>query len=239
MSRKHDNERWKEEQARRAKVMALLGKLMKVTNHGYGDEDSLREASVIYGVFSERHYFDDIPESVVAYVEQTIGSVCDKMNIHAWNDYLLAPIVWLIAVGVPGCDNTFLEGIKHLCTKEEYKSFLTRHGLEDGEPVEDTKQERDAMAAYKAARYLADPRTPPETRNEIQDAINELCGSTQVNCHHPALAERALTVMLETVELKVKSQHGFSLSSIAERRKDRKHLFDLLDELPDLPEGSK
>jgi hypothetical protein len=235
----HDKENWPAEQRRRKKVMSLLGELMKVTNHGFGDEDSLREASVIYGVLGEKHYFNEMPESVVAYVETIIGSICDRMDIHAWNDYLLAPIMWLIAVGVPGGDNTFLAGIKHLCTEKEYKAFLTRHGLEGGEPEEDTQQERNAMAAFKAARHLAYPRTHVDTRDELQRAINELCMSTQVNAHHPALVERALTIMLETVEVRAKTRHSFTLSSVAERRRDRQRLFDLLDSLPDLPEGDK
>jgi hypothetical protein len=237
MSRTKDKQNFENEQERRKKVMGLLSQLMEVTNHGFGDEDSLREAGVLYGVLGEKHHFNEMPESVVAYVEVAIGEICDRMNVHAWNDYLLAPIVWLIATSVPGCDKTFLSGIKSLCTKEEHKAFLTRHGLEGGEPEEeDTKEARDKMAAYKAARYLANPNTPPETRDVIQKAINDLCYSTQVNLHHPALAERAITVMLETVDLKVKSQHGYALSSISERRRDRKHLFDLLDSLPDLPE---
>jgi hypothetical protein len=243
MNQKKDNERWPDEQERRVKVMGLLSQLMQATNHGFGDEDTTQQAGVIYGVLSERHYFDEMPESVVAYVETVIGGLCDSMDIHAWNDYLLAPIVWMVATSVQaaGGDQTFhavLSGIKHLCTEKEYKAFLTRHGLEGGEPEEeDTKEVRDKMAAYKAARYLAHPDTPKETRTAIQDAINDLCCSTQVNSHHPALAERALTVMLETVELRKKSQHGFQLSSIKERRRDRKNLLDLLDKLPDLPKA--
>ena len=199
---------------------------------------------------------DSLPGAAHDYVQEYLYCLEESTQVHIWNDPDVLRAAYPIMMSCFG-EGRWLAGeypdmlatktaLSRLCTRRELFDFYERHGIKDGhkgrkDPTGSVSLDNptDHQQAMKAARVLADPRTPAETRTEIQDAINELCGSTQVNSHHPALAERALTVMLETVDLKVKSQHGFMLSSIAERRRDRKHLFDLLNSLPDLPEPKK
>lgn len=79
-------------------------------------------------------------------------------------------------------------------------------------------------AGYKLSRVLADPRTSPETRNELMHAIREFSMSSDITVEHPALARRAFLLMCEA---KPKGR-------VRECRHDRKWLLDLL---ADVPEG--
>jgi hypothetical protein len=189
-----------------------------------------------------------LPEAARDYVEEFLYRLEEATEIHIWN----TPEV--LRAAYPAMMNLYRDGgrffgeyseglaakaaLKNLCTRRELMEFYARHGIEDNykgrselagsAPLDNPTDQQQAL---KAARILADPRTPAETRDKVHAAINELLTSTQVTPYHPALVERALTLMLETVEVRAKTRYGFTLSSVAERRKDRQRLFDLLDSI--------
>jgi hypothetical protein len=78
--------------------------------------------------------------------------------------------------------------------------------------------------ALKAALILANPNTPAETRSRLKDAISDFGNTMQVFTDHPALVERALTVMFESV-------NGKGIYPAKQRREDRKDLLVLLDSI--------
>jgi hypothetical protein len=82
---------------------------------------------------------------------------------------------------------------------------------------------RDRQVAVKAARVLADPSVSDEVKEPILDTINDLGMATTVSCLHPALIERALTLMFESKNY----GHGK-----ADAQKDRKKLRALIAAVP-------
>jgi nucleotidyltransferase/DNA polymerase involved in DNA repair len=111
--------------------------------------------------------------------------------------------------------------MKALTTKGERREFLHETDEGDAEPEKESTTNR--RAAFKLARVLADPRTPVETRDEIELLVRELSMSSGVTVEHPALIRRAFQLMCEA---KPKGR-------MRERNKDRRNLLALLDSITD------
>jgi hypothetical protein len=88
----------------------------------------------------------------------------------------------------------------------------------------------DRQRASKLSRLLADPRTPDEVSRKLGADLIELSNETGVHVDHPAIVERAASVMFESIET---SDYPDSAKRIYD------HLHKLLNELPDIQEGSK
>lgn len=188
---------------------------------------------------------DSLPQSVIDYVEEFLYQLEWSTDVHIWNtpDLLRVALSHMMEVDHAGAT---YEGnipvialktvVKSLCTGQEYAEFLARHGLSDPDGDQTTgkvqeRQIRDRAAVMKCARILANPDTPRETRRQVKDAINELMIATQVTPYHPALIERALTIMFEVID---KPKQGMSRR---EMKRGYKNLHELLERLPDFAEA--
>lgn len=89
----------------------------------------------------------------------------------------------------------------------EFRGLLEKAGVEtDRSTAEQKRRNGHYEAAEKAARLLADPRTPQATKNAIQRAIGDLANATDVQVGHPALAEFSLRLMFESMSKRVRKE---------------------------------
>jgi hypothetical protein len=197
---------------------------------------TMDQARFIYDVLDSKYQDTgehEFPEAARDYIEEYLYRLSEMTEIRVWNDpetAITALSTMLTMTGESDYErpsNIALKiAVRHLTTMRERRHFLRE---EASEPYNETEADRHYKAAMKAARILADPRTSFKVRNELEDVIGELAMGTKVNIYHPALVERALTVMFET---KRKGQ--------ARRIKQAcKLLLEHLDELPDIGESEK
>jgi hypothetical protein len=117
--------------------------------------------------------------------------------------------------------------IKSLTTKEERRAFLRDTEESDAEPEKESAT--NLRAAFKLSRVLADPRTPAETSNKIEDELIEFSSVTRVYMTHPALVRRAFLLMCE----------ARPKGRARDCRRTRRRLLALLDSIPEGKGGDK
>jgi hypothetical protein len=187
---------------------------------------------------------DPLPKAARDYVEEFLYRLEEAYGVHIWDTPELARIFLGIVLCINSCSEPLGDGIgtmsaktalSRLCTRRELMEFHERHGLEDND-IDRSKMAgsaplewSDRQCALKAARILADPRTDEDVSQRLREEITELANSTQVGVAHPALVERALTLMFEA------RRKGYA----KEIKRNRAALFKLLDELPDIGEDEK
>lgn len=166
---------------------------------------------VIYG---EMTADNELPDAAVVVVESYLRDLTESYNLFPWTDSTVARAMYEQAVelqggGLVSAPTMSFQGLRSavraLCTAEECNRFLVEGKLSDS-TAPSTRDEQDYEAALKAARLIADPRTPKKTRSEIITAICDLSNATDVQVTHPVLVERALTVMFESMSKRVRKQ---------------------------------
>jgi hypothetical protein len=205
---------------------------------GCGDWPGVNEAAfLVYDVLEAQHAGADVRESSEEardFVEEWLYTLSNYYGQHVWNnaDAAVAALPWFL-----DCDGSPMKpegdaayvllraAVERLTTKSERRAFLRR----DAEQEPDGQEETDKLAAFKLSRVLADPRTTPETRRQIQESIVELCNAANVLVDHPALVRRAFLVACDQ---RPKGQ-------VRELRKARRSLLALLDSIPDEEGGDE
>jgi hypothetical protein len=174
-----------------------------------------------------------LPASAVDYVEEWLYRMEEAADLHIWSVADIARPFLAHALSLDDISSDKSSGtvamqvaLSRLCTQEELNRFYERHNL--ARKVERTAYKgsqawRDQQVAIKAARVIADPSVPDEFKEPILDVINDLGMATTVSCLHPALIERALTLMFESKDY----GHGK-----ADALKDRQKLRKLIAAIP-------
>ena len=210
------------------------------------DEDSYyHEIELMVAVLAD-HYKTtggdlELPEAAKDFVQEYLYRLEESSEIHIWNSPEVLRAAWPLMMTGFYDGGTWLAGdvpgqivvktaLKRLCTRAELMEFYERHGIEDkykgrdelpgSVPVETYS---DKMRLTKAARILADPRTPEDVRDKLETMILDLSTATGVYVYTPALVERALTLMFEA---KRKGQ-------MKEIKRERAALLKHLDGLPE------
>jgi hypothetical protein len=177
-----------------------------------------------------------LPESAIDFIEEWLYKVEEETDLHIWNVADIArPFLAhmfdsaRISDSTDGTFELVEAAISRLSTEKELADFYKRHGLKPKKKRKRTGKSEGGPrsrppAALKAARVLADPSTSEETRGKLQDAINELPMAAGVPVWHPALAERAVTIMLESYTPMLDKE---------DLKRDCQRLHDLLAEIPD------
>lgn len=161
------------------------------------------------------------------FVEEFLYRLADHAGVQVWNYARVAvaalPVLIDCTDAASGMSSTLTllrAGVERLSTRQQLREFLKhdadRYGVND-------EDERDNEAAYKLSRVLADPRTPTETRREIEDALNKFSMSSRVTVYHPAVARRAFQLMCE----------ARPKGNVRECRRDRTALLALRDSISD------
>jgi hypothetical protein len=211
---------------------------------GYGDAELL---IAVLGEEGRSSSKSELPEAAQDFVREFLYRIEESSDVHIWNnaDVLRAAYPRLMLCYRDG--GTFLAGeypdasavrvaLKRLCTRRELAEFYERHGIEDpdidlsttaGSVERDTLN--DQQKVMKLTRLLADPLTPEETRRKIVEAIKAFSDATQVHLYHPAIAERAATVMFESMKEKPPKGRGL------QRRQAFKEITDLLEAIEENP----
>lgn len=174
-----------------------------------------------------------LPESAIDYVQEWLYRLEEETNLHVWNVADIARPFLTHALSIDDISDDKSSGVvaiqaalSRLCTEGELNSFYKRHGLDhkDERSYKGSQKWRDQQVAVKAARVLADPTVPVETKDAIRDAMNDLSTDSGVPTWHPALAERALTLMFESKEY---------VTGKASVQQSRKRLRELVRAVPD------
>jgi hypothetical protein len=170
------------------------------------------------------------PHEARDFVEEWLYHLVNYYGVHAWNtaEVAVAALPRMVNVGgvsmLPEGDAALLllrSAVERMTTKRERREFLRDTDESD---AEDEKESATNMrAAFKLSRVLADPRTPTETRDKIEDELIEFSSNTRVYITHPALVRRAFLLMSEA---KPKGR-------ARDCRRTRKRLLALLDSIPD------
>lgn len=180
------------------------------------------EADFICEVIKQARWQDEeLPASATAIVKNYMRHLAKTFDLMPWSEPEVARAAYQYVVDAQDGGLVFTPtmsfrglraAVQALCTAEEYKRFLVEGELTD-DSAPPAREESDYAAAEKAALLLADPRTTKATKQALSIAIGELANATDVQATHPALAERALTVMFESMK---KRQKG--IGSIPNRR---------------------
>jgi hypothetical protein len=183
----------------------------------------------------------ELPEAAKDFVQEYLYRLEASSEVHIWNSPEVLRAAWPLMMTGFYDAGTWLAGdvpgqivvktaLRRLCTRAELMEFYERHGFEDNYKGRDelpgsvsVETYSDKMRLTKAARILADPRTDEDVSQRLREEINELANSTQVGVAHPALVERALTLMFEA------RRKGYA----KEIKRNRAALLKLLDELPE------
>lgn len=167
------------------------------------------------------------------FVEEFLYRLADHAGVQVWNyaSVAVAALPVLIdctdaSCGMSSTLTLLRAGVERLSTRQELREFL-KHDA-DGYGVND-EDERNAEAAFKLSRVLADPRTSAETRREVQDLLIEVTNAANVIVDHPALARRAYLV---AVEQRPKGQ-------VKELKRARRNLLALLDSISEGEGGAR
>jgi hypothetical protein len=170
-----------------------------------------------------------LPSAALDYVEEWLYLLEERTSLHVWNVADIArPFLTHVFELARASDSTegavesLQTALARLCTEEELDRFYKRHGLtfDRKSTYKLTQKDRDRHVAIKAARVLADPEVSEEIKNPIRDAINDLSTESCVPIWHPALVERALTLMFEGKDY---------VASKEETQRNRKRLRDLVN----------
>ncbi len=190
-----------------------------------------------------------LPESATDYVEDWLYRLEEATSLHVWNVADIArPFLGHVAECARVSDSTdgVFEAMEtvlaRMCTQKELKEFYQRHGLGKKRggyryTKGERKANRDHAAALKAARLMADPKTPDEFKGRLMDEINHLSTATGVHYSHPALIERALTIMFESMDQPITGK--LAKFRIKERQRDYDKMHELLAEIPDAEQTVK
>jgi hypothetical protein len=173
-----------------------------------------------------------LPQSAFDYVEEWLYRLEESTDLHVWNDAQIARVFLTIVLQMArevdspdGHVESLQTILSRLCTGEELDRFYERHGLKPkaAKSPKPSQRLRDQRVAVKAARVLADPSVAEETKNVIRDAMNDLSTDAGVPTWHPALAERALTLMFESKT---------AVIGKADLKQSRQRLRDLVNAVP-------
>jgi hypothetical protein len=196
------------------------------------DYGTMAIARLIHDVlWTDAYDNSQFPQAARDYVEEYLYTLAHASDIHVWNTAELAvtalPALLECAQGDPDIENELYPAlaiaIERLTTRRERGAFL--RDLQ-GPEKDETREDVDYKAAMKASRIIANPNTPAEARRKLQDAITDFGNTTQVHTIHPALVERAVTLMFENVQ---KRKGG--IGSVKYRRQERKDFLALLDSI--------
>jgi hypothetical protein len=162
-----------------------------------------------------------LPKSAVDYVEEWLYRMEEAADLHVWDvpdiaRPFLAHAYELARTSdsTEGGKEALETALSQLCTQDELTRFYERHNLNrktERTAYKGSQAGRDRQVAIKAARVIADPSVPDEFKDLILDVINDLGMATTVSCLHPALIERALTLMFESKDYghgKADAQNG-------------------------------
>jgi hypothetical protein len=211
--------------------------------HPNGNDDDpavVHTARLVYDVLDSKHketgtgtnsrYF---PEETRDFVEEWLYKLTRNGDFHVWNDADLAvaalPML-LLQDGIilnPKNDPTYTllrTVVERTTTRRERRAFLRD---EEGD-APDSEEDKNWNASFKLSRLLADPRTTPEARREIQERVIELCNAANIIVDHPAIVRRAFLVACE--------QHP--KGQARELKRARRNLLALLDSIPDAEGGA-
>jgi hypothetical protein len=160
------------------------------------EQDTLDLARLILDVLDSAGKETDkreFPEEARDYIEEYLFRLCRASELNIWNLGVAAvaalpTLLDCAANSIEGNPNYIAveSAISRLTTPDERREFLTgpRWGRND-------EDETNTEAAFKLSRVLADPRTPRETRDELELLIREFSMSSRVSVEHPALVKRA------------------------------------------------
>jgi hypothetical protein len=202
--------------------------------------DTLEQAQLIFDVLEssgKETGESKFSEEAVDYVQEYVYRLAQASDFNLWNlgDAAVAALPVLLECSsgnlIDG-DANFMaldSAIHRLTTKQERQQFLrgNRHPAT-------TEDERNVEAAFKLSRVLADPRTPRETRDELELLIREFSMSSRVSVEHPALVRRAFLLMCEA-----KPQRDRVKKDRQEMKNDRRKLLALLDSIDDMEGGGE
>lgn len=173
--------------------------------YGSGDDPGINDAAfLVYDVLEAEHDGESVREATAEardFVEEWLYTLSNYYGQYIWNnaDSALAAFPYFFADGSPmkpEGDAAYVllrTAVERLTTKPERRLFLRQDSEE--EPRRD--EETDRQAAFKLSRVLADPRTPAETRDEIERVLCEFANAAEVQLTHPALARRAFQLMCD------------------------------------------
>jgi hypothetical protein len=194
------------------------------------ESTTMDQARLVYDVLNSKYQETgqhEFSEAARDYIEEYLYQLSEMTEIRVWNDpetAITALSTMLTLTGESDYErpsNIALNiAISRLTTMRERRHFLRQAA---SEPFNETEGECHYKAAMKAARILADPRTDEDVSQRLREEITELANSTQVGVAHPALVERALTLMFEARRKRYAK----------EIKRNRAALLKLLDELPE------
>lgn len=186
---------------REAEINDLIQRLMQLTNHGSDFIGAIEQGAFLGAVLGDEHASNDpLSASAQVLIQNYLSELCERSDIHAWNDGLLARVLWPIFIGIgDACTDDFafravLAGVKSMSTDREYAEFLKRHALTDEDPAYDEAYE-DWTTLVQGVNLLVMKEGAAETRQDITEQIILLCASLDITPTHPALLERTLDVM--------------------------------------------
>ena len=220
---------------------AVKNKPQSLTSHPEPLQPTSEELiTFIVAVLKDRSIsvHDELPASARDYVEALLYDLAFSTDIQVWTEPEVAsaalPLILSLANELD-FDPTFSAlraAVRTLCTQREYEAFCARAELALSSTfLPDERKVKDYNNALKLARVLADPNTRPETRAQLEATLERLSQATHVSITHPALAERAFTLMCERTAEKIK---GKGAKSLTERREEvYQHVHSLLDSIPD------
>lgn len=207
------------------------------------------DADLLAAMINDEHIINDpIPKPAKDLAEEFLYRLAEATGVQVYNTSEVIRVAYPIMLMLSNDGAQFAledqaptqavrSGLEAICTKAELREFYERHNLWDGDVAaarerltpKPPKEWKDKQAAIKLARVLADPTTPEDVRDKLENALLEFSGSTNVTIFHPALAERAFIVMAESMATRFKGEHA--KSQTAGRKKDYKRIIALLDEL--------
>jgi hypothetical protein len=175
--------------------------------------DGYREIQWVCAVLDDKAVTtgDDLPGAAVDCVYQYVQALEEETDIHIWNEGQVARAALPLMIDLTSATDSsaILAGVKAAfarhCTQQEIAGFLKRHGIRDSRYVDDEwegkmlAEQKDYEAAIDVAHILANEEIPMDQRGPLMDAINHLSSGTEVFMWHPALIERALTIMFESM----------------------------------------
>jgi hypothetical protein len=196
-------------------------------------------ARLIFDVLNAKHMEhgqSEFSKEAVDYVEAYLYRLSQDSGQEIWNnpDIAIAALTVMLDCvnNSEGMSTEFAAvetAIYRLTTESERREFL--QGGRYSKPT--TEEARNIEASFKLSRVLADPRTPRETRDELELLIREFSMSSRVTVEHPALVKRAFLLMCDA-----EPQRGRVKLERREMKNDRRKLLALLDTIPDEKGGA-
>ena len=190
------------------------------------DEDSYyNEVELMVAVLSDhmRTIGNDLPEAAKDFVQEYLYRMEESSDVHIWNSAEVLRAAWPLMMtnfyecgewvaGDPPGRIIVKTALTRLCTRRELMEFYERSGIEDDYKGRNElagsvslDNPTDNQLALKASSILANPKTDEGTRRKLCDAINGLSMATRINVCTPALVERSLTIMFESIETRTRN----------------------------------